>query len=195
MEARLGTLSYDDQRARGGGHDPVIVTRALASGLGELPAGLLLAKGTAGAVPYVEVAAEAIGAGTGALKDFAATLAHAPAYPGSLTVSDGVETFDDDGYGRLVGSAGGTGTVHYGTGAVSVSFTAAPANGATVTAGYANHFDGVLDEPVDTALAGSGLVVVHGSVRADVLKIGATAQTAPSAATLARLQEAGVYAD
>lgn len=195
MKARLGTLSYDDQRARGGGHDPVIVTRALASGLGALPAGLLLAKGTAGAVPYVEVAAEAIGAGTGALKDFTATLAHAPAYPGSLTVSDGVETFVDDGDGRLIGAAGGTGIIHYGTGVVSVSFHVAPANGATVAAAYANHFDGVLDEPVDTALAGSGLVILHGSVRGDVLKIGAVTQAAPSAATLARMQATGVYAD
>jgi len=195
MKARLGTLSYDDQRARGGGHDPVIVTRALASGLGELPAGLLLAKGTAGAVPYVEVAAEALAAGTGALKDFTATLAKAPVHPGTVVVTDGVETLADDGCGRLVGSAGGTGAVHYGTGAVSVSVTVAPANGTTVAAAYANHFDGVLDEPVDTALAGSGLVVIHGSVRADVLKIGDVTQAVPSAATLARLQAAGVYAD
>ena len=84
MKARIGTLSYDDQRARGGGHAPVVVTRALATGQGVLPAGLLLAKSAAGAVPYEEIAAEVIAAGTGALKDFAATLAKAPVHPGSL---------------------------------------------------------------------------------------------------------------
>jgi len=195
MKARFGTFAYDDQRARGGGHPPVLVSRALAADLGELPAGLLLAKGAAGAVPYVEVAAEVVGAGNGALKDFSGTLVNAPVLPGSVAISDGVEAFADDGSGRLVGSAGGVGAVHYGTGAVSVAFEAAVANGTNVTAAYANHLDGVLDEPADTDVSSSGLVVIHGSVRGDVLKVGATAQASPSAATLARLQAAGIFAD
>ena len=194
MKARIGTLNYDDKRAQGGGHPPVLATRALAPGQGVLPTGLLLAKSATGAVPYEEIAAEAIAAGTGALKDFAATLAKAPIHPGTVIVTDGVETLSDDGCGRLVGSAGGSGTVHYGTGALTVAFAAAPANGAGVTAAYARQIAGVLDEETDTAVTGSGLVIIHGSVRADVLGIGATTKTAPSVATLARLQDAGIYA-
>ncbi len=193
MKARIGTLNYDDQRARGGGHDPVIVSRVLAAGLGELPAGLLLAKGADGAVPYEEIVAEVAGVGDGAVKAFTLALAKAPIHPGSLAVTDGVETFRDDGCGRLVGDTGGSGVVDYGLGAVSVTFAAAPANGVNVTASYARHFFGVLDEPADTAVSDSGLVVIHGSVRADVLKIGAVAQAAPPAATLTRMQDAGVY--
>lgn len=192
MQARIGRLSYDDQRARGGGHDPVIVARALVTGLGELPAGLLLASGDDGAVPYEEVSAEAIGAGDGADTTFSAVLAKHPVEPGSVAISDGVEDFTDDGLGRLAGGAGGTGTINYKTGAVAVEFHAAPANGAGVTADYARQFHGVLDEAVDTAVTGSGLVIIHGSVRADVLKVG-VARSAPSAATLERMRDAGVY--
>lgn len=194
MKARIGTLSYDDERAQGGGHAPVVVARILAAGQGVLPAGLLLAKSADGAVPYAEIAAEVIGAGTGALKDFAAVLAHAPVHPGSVEVTDGVEEFVDDGCGRLVGSAGGSGVVHYDTGVASVSFKVASTNGATVSAAYARQFDGVLDEATDTTVSRSGLVVIHGSVRVDVLKIGAAASSAPSVITLERLQDAGVYA-
>lgn len=194
MKARVGVFHYDDQRARGGGHDPVIVARLLAAGLGALPAGLLLAKGTAGAVPYEEVTAEALGVGTGAVKAFAADLAKAPVHPGSVVVTDGVETFADDGCGRLVGNAGGAGVVNYATGETSVAFAANVANGGSVTAAYARLFGGVLDEATDTAISSAGLVVIHGSVRADVLKVGLAAPVAPSAATLARMQDAGVYA-
>ena len=70
MKAQIGRLSYDDQRARGTGHDPVIVSRTLAPGLGALSAGLLLAHSPEGAVPYEEVAAEALGIGHGNGKQF-----------------------------------------------------------------------------------------------------------------------------
>ncbi len=41
-----------------------------------------------------------------------------------IEISDGVETFKDDRNGNLVGSAGGTGTINYATGAYSVTFAA-----------------------------------------------------------------------
>jgi hypothetical protein len=41
-----------------------------------------------------------------------------------VEISDGVETFKDDRNGNLVGSAGGTGTINYATGAYSVTFAA-----------------------------------------------------------------------
>jgi len=49
--------------------------------------------------------------------------------PESVIVTDGTETFTDNGDGTLTGDATGTGTVNYATGAVSVSFNAAPSVG------------------------------------------------------------------
>lgn len=51
-----------------------------------------------------------------------------------VEITDGTETFKDDRNGNLVGSAGGTGTINYATGAYSVTFAVA-ASGA-VTADY-----------------------------------------------------------
>lgn len=51
-----------------------------------------------------------------------------------VSVTDGTETFKDDRNGNLVGSAGGTGTINYATGAVAVTFAVAP--GGPVTASY-----------------------------------------------------------
>ena len=48
-----------------------------------------------------------------------------------VEITDGTETFKDDRNGNLVGSAGGTGTINYATGAYSVTF-AAPAAGPVV---------------------------------------------------------------
>lgn len=194
MKAKVGALSYNDERARGGGHDPVIVSRALAAALGKLPVGLVLSRDADGAaVPYETVTGEVVGTGDGTDKTFSAVLAKHPVEPGSVAVSDGVEDFADDGLGRLVGDAGGTGTVTYASGAVAVEFHAAPASAAAVTAAYDRRFGGVLDELADTAVSGSGLVIVHGAVRKDVLKVGVSAQAAPSAALLGRMEDQGVW--
>ncbi|EHJ46342.1 hypothetical protein DFW101_0325 [Solidesulfovibrio carbinoliphilus subsp. oakridgensis] len=191
---KTATINYDDQRARGEGHSPVIVSRKLKAGQGVLPVGLLLARDAAGeAVPFEVVAAEELGTGTGATKAYAGTLAKAPVQPETVAVTDGVETFGDDGCGRLAGSAGGTGTVNYKTGAVAVTFAANVGNGVAVDASYGRRLHGVLDEVVDTAASGSGLAVVHGSVRKDVLKVGIAAPAAPSAAVLAWLSDSGIW--
>lgn len=80
---------------------------------------------------YTTVSNEAIGTGDGSTKTFAATLAFkgggARRTCFGLVVTDGTESFRDDYDGNLVGSAGGTGTVNYMTGEVSVTFAAAPA--------------------------------------------------------------------
>ena len=52
------------------------------------------------------------------------------------TVTDGTETFVDDRNGNLVGNLGGTGTINYATGAISVTFNTAPANLQAITASY-----------------------------------------------------------
>lgn len=73
--------------------------------------------------------------GDGATVAFATTLTNnIPIEPGSVIVDDQVEVFSDDGAGVLTGDAAvpGTGTVNYTTGAISVTFAAAPASGQTI---------------------------------------------------------------
>lgn len=87
---------------------------------------------------FTQVTGEAYGTGDGVTKTFAHTLAAIAApktamYP---SVTDGTETFTDDRDGNMVGNLGGTGTVNYATGAVSVTFNTAPVNLAAITCGY-----------------------------------------------------------
>lgn len=87
---------------------------------------------------FTQVTGESYGTGDGTTTTFAHTLAaiSAPKTAMYISVTDGVETFTDDRNGNMVGSAGGTGTVNYATGAVSVTFAAAPANLAAITCSY-----------------------------------------------------------
>lgn len=50
--AKIGTMTINEESARGTGHPPVIVTRAVKAGQGVLPAGLLLQDGPDGLVPW-----------------------------------------------------------------------------------------------------------------------------------------------
>ena len=75
------------------------------------------------------VAGEAFGDGDGSTTAFSATAANTGIAPGTLTATDGTETFTDNADGTLTGSASGTGTVNYRTGAVTLTFNAAPATG------------------------------------------------------------------
>jgi hypothetical protein len=125
---------------------------------------------------------------------FTGTLAAYPVEPGSVSVTDGVETFSDDGHGRLTGSAGGTGTVNYKTGVIAVSFNANVGNGTAITADYVREIAGVLDSKFNDDYEGSGNYIIHGTCRADVLKVGAVTKAAPSTTLLGRLQAKGIYA-
>ncbi|SRR3989339_677872 len=84
---------------------------------------------------YTAVSAEAVG-GSGATRagtlGFKAGGARRTCFKVSFT--DGTETISDNFDGTLTGSAGGTGTINYATGAYSVTFNAAP--GAPVTTSY-----------------------------------------------------------
>jgi hypothetical protein len=70
-----------------------------------------------------EILAEDISVGNG-LGPYASTLGVYPVLPGSVRVFDtgGLESFSDDGNGVLTGDAGGSGTIVYLTGAISVLF-------------------------------------------------------------------------
>jgi hypothetical protein len=62
--------------------------------------------------------------------------------PGSVSVTDGVETFTDDGAGGLDGDNGGDGDVNYVTGEIEVEFGDAPADGAAILVSY-SYFEDV----------------------------------------------------
>lgn len=108
------------------------------------------------------VAGEAFATGDGS-PTYSATLA---AVTGKRTcygvvITHSSETFTDNNDGTLTGSAGGSGTVNYSTGLVSVTFAAAPGSGA-ITADY-NWEDatnkGIADFTYSaTRLAGQGQV-------------------------------------
>lgn len=87
---------------------------------------------------YTQVTGEAYGTGDGSTVTFAHTLAaiSAPKTAMYVSVTDGTETFIDDRNGLMVGNLGGTGTVNYATGAVSVTFNTAPTNLQAITCSY-----------------------------------------------------------
>lgn len=56
--------------------------------------------------------------------------------PGTVIITDNTETFNDDGNGTLTSNLGGTGSVNYTTGAITVTFFTAPANGQNIYASF-----------------------------------------------------------
>lgn len=90
---------------------------------------------------YTSVTAEVLGSGTGAQTAYSGTLGFKSGQPKRtcmyVTITDGTETFNDDGSGVLVGNLGGTGTINYATGAYSVTFNTAPVAGVNnITSNY-----------------------------------------------------------
>ncbi len=81
---------------------------------------------------------EAYGTGDGVTKTFTHTLSGIGAAKTAMYVSvtDTNETFVDDRNGNMVGNKGGTGTVNYATGAISVTFATAPVNMQAITCAY-----------------------------------------------------------
>ncbi|MFA5937544.1 MAG: hypothetical protein WC822_06740 [Candidatus Paceibacterota bacterium] len=127
---------------------------------------------------YTQTTNENIGTGNGVTKTFADTLV---AVTGKKTchyvvVTDGTETFNDDRNGGLVGSAGGTGTINYATGAISVTFFAAPANLQAITCDYYTEDStsgGILDFTKSTPrTAGQGFSFRQDDGGADFQNIG-----------------------
>lgn len=96
----------------------------------------------------------ALGTGDGTLVTFSGTLANIPVLPGSLTITDGVETFTSNGAGVLTGSAGGTGSIIQATGAWTVTFNTAPLAAAPITGGYKYYYNVTPTPSVTTSALG-----------------------------------------
>jgi len=125
---------------------------------------------------------------------FNATLADAPIQPGSLVVTDGEETFSDDGEGNLTGDAGGSGSISYTTGALSVTFAVAPLESEDVTATYRRKAAGVLDVDTDLSDADAATVIRKGTVSLKDLTMGVDSATAVDDTAVADLETIGIYA-
>lgn len=191
-DAIVSSLNLSIKSIRAPGHECVLMAMLMLAAQGVLRAGLVISKNSAGAgVPY-ENLTQVLGTGDGSTKAFTGTIAGAPLDPGSVAVTDGTETFADDGHGTLTGSAAGTGTVNYATGAASISFYANVADTEEVTVTSARQVVGVLDRDVDTAKAVDCAVVIHGTVKEGELLKGA-AGAACVAADFARLRRCGIY--
>jgi len=84
-----------------------------------------------------EDAYETMGTGNGTATAFAYTVSTVPIRPSSVVITTGAVTATDDGNGNLTGTGvAAGGTVNYLTGAVAITFTAAPANGTAVSIQY-----------------------------------------------------------
>jgi hypothetical protein len=190
FNAVLETRSYSEAGVVDNSHPPIVMAMEAVADQGELAPGLIASKNAAEKVVPFDRFAESIGTGDNTAVDFSGTLSSPPVKPGSVEVTDGTETFTDDECGNLNGDAGGSGTVNYVTGEISVSFNAAPATDADISASYANRVAGVVTMRVDTANEDAAPVLVHGTVAVNKLSRNGTD---PSDADLSALAEAGIY--
>lgn len=83
----------------------------------------------------IDTANEVIAVGSG-VTNYTGTLANVPVVSGSLTITDGIETFVGDSEGALIGNLGGFGTIVYATGAFNITFATAVPNLTNITASY-----------------------------------------------------------
>jgi hypothetical protein len=80
--------------------------------------------------------------GDGSTSAFSTTVTGFPIYPGTLTISDSVETFEDTNDDwttadvNITGSENGLATINYSTGSVTVTFNTAPADGQNINLNY-----------------------------------------------------------
>lgn len=67
---------------------------------------------------------------------YSGTLTVFPIVSGSLSITDGTETFSDNGAGTLTGDLGGTGTINYSTGVWNITFASVVAVGVVISGIY-----------------------------------------------------------
>jgi hypothetical protein len=81
-----------------------------------------------------------LGRGDGMRTNFMGMLLNPPIEAGSVSATDGLEAFTDtdngDGSGTLTGSAGGTGSIQYTTGSITINFNTPPAPDQPISVSY-----------------------------------------------------------
>ncbi len=82
------------------------------------------------------VSNESLATGDGSTTTFSGNLANTPIVRQTLTITAGSVTATDDGSGNLSGTGVTSGSINYDTGAWSITYDTAPANGTAITAGY-----------------------------------------------------------
>ncbi len=118
---------------------------------------------------YTTVSNEVLGTGDGSEKTFSGTLAAITGRRTALAIvgEDTVETFVDNRDGTLTGDAGGTGTIDYSSGAISLTFNTAPAGAQDVLIDYQwedSTDNGIADfTETATRVAGEGFYQPQGS--------------------------------
>jgi hypothetical protein len=97
------------------------------------------------------VASESVGTGNGTTETFTHTAAHLSVVPGTVTITAGGIVATDNGLGVLAGTGITSGSINYATGAVSITYSAAPANTTPITMAYsfANPTSGIVTMGVD----------------------------------------------
>ncbi len=189
FNAVLNSQSFDEVQVAASGHGPVGISWTVVTGNGTLSAGTIVALDSNNkVVPYGETSKE-LGTGDGSTTDFTGTFDEYPLQPGTVEVTAGSASLNDDGCGRLCGD--GSGTVNYVTGEVSVSFSSAPASGVTVSATAKRRAFGVLANTIDTDEETTATVYTHGTVVKDSLLVGGSAAATEDVVILAGL---GIYA-
>lgn len=169
--ANLGSTSSTEKMLMVGDYPHIERSYDLVVGLAEdLELGRIMALSIDGTVyPFGNSYSLDIALGDGAAKDFTGKLG--PVEPESVSITDGTETFTDNGDGTLTGDATGTGSVDYTTGFYKVSFNAAPANQAAISATVKNCKKGPLTKMAYTT-DGIADVCVHGPVNNNWLHLG-----------------------
>lgn len=193
IDGKVASQSFSGDDVAAAGHGPILRTFKLGVVVGALLAGAIMALDALGKlIPHAE-ATEVFGTGDDTTTDFTGTLTiTGPLQPGKVTVSDGAasspQVLSDDGSGRLYGD--GSGTINYATGAISVSFDAAPATGSDPEATFRTDPVAVLDRPVDATKESAVTAYVHGTVKAAALTVGGSAA---DQASIDRLVDRGIY--
>lgn len=85
---------------------------------------------------------EVIATGNAGVGPYTGSFSWVPVRASTISITDGTETFTDNGLGVLTGSLGGTGTIDYTTGAFSVTFNGAVGLGTSITATYSYDMEG-----------------------------------------------------
>lgn len=114
-----------------------------------------------------EIEGEVVATGTNSTGPYTGTAAWIPVSPNTVVITDGTETFTDNGSGTLTGDLGGSGTIVYATGAINVTFNGAVGTGVPITANYE------YDQEGNTQVPEVDLNLVQTPVTARSRKLGA----------------------